>query len=94
MLRDGTDELMRHPLVPKMQTDRPDDDFAVVAEINLRLRRNGAMSIEGSIGDRTFALNLLRSAIDAIERQVPAGGIVVPGYDMDQEPFLPIKGQR
>lgn len=64
-----TSEFQRHRVIPKMQTDRLNDDLIVVAEINIRLRRNGAMSIEGSVGDKKFALAMLDNARDAVFRQ-------------------------
>jgi hypothetical protein len=71
-------------VIPKMQTERPTDDLDVVAEINIRLRRNGAMSVEGTIGDREFALGMLDNAIDAIKRQVPPkGSLLVPSRDVE-----------
>ena len=76
-------EFQRHAVIPAMQTDRPDDDLAVVAEINLRLRRNGALSVEGAIGDKAFALALLDNARDAIMRQIPASGLLIPGNDVE-----------
>lgn len=61
-----------------------------VAFITLRLHDNGAMSIEGNVGDVKLAKGMLESARAAIERQFgkprilePAGaGIVVPSRDV------------
>lgn len=89
MTHDNSSELQRHPLVPAMQTDRPDDDMAIVAELNLRVRRNGAMSIEGFTGDKKFALAMLANAVDAIRRQPEPSALVVPGRDVELPPFAP-----
>ena len=83
-------DFQRHRVVPKMQTDRPTDDLEVVAEINLRLRRNGAMSVEGHIGDRNFVLAMLDNARDAVLRQIPpTGSLVIPGRDVEVPEFAP-----
>lgn len=85
-----TSEFQRHQVIPSMQTDRPDDDFTIVREINLRLRRNGAMSIEGDIGDLNFVLAMLDNARDAALRQIPpTGTLVVPGRDVAVPEFAP-----
>lgn len=46
----------------------PDDLFGdtVVAELQIKLRRNGAMSVAGSITDETYALHLLDTARDTV----------------------------
>ena len=76
-------EFQRQRVIPKMQTDRPSDDLDIVAEINIRLRRNGAMSVEGNVGDREFALALIDNARDALVRQSkPHTELVVPGRDV------------
>lgn len=78
-----SNEFQPHRLIPQMQTDRPDDDLSVVAEINIRLRRNGAMSVEGAIGDMTFALGMIDNAREAIVRQRdPSYGLLVPAGDV------------
>lgn len=77
---------VRDPLAEawKMQTERPADDLDVVAELHLRLRRNGAMSLEGAVGDEKLALGMLQGAIEAVKRQhEPEKGIVIPGGDLD-----------
>ncbi len=76
-------EFQQHRVIPKYQVDRADDDFAVVAEINIRLRRNGAMSIEGMTSDKTFALAMIDNARDAIARQPDATQLIVPGNDVE-----------
>ena len=76
-------EYQAHRIVSKMQTDRTDDDLAVVAEINIRLRRSGAMSIEGDVVDLTLALGMIDNARDAIVRNhVPADALVIPSKDV------------
>lgn len=77
-------EFQNHRVLPQMQTDRPDDDLAVVAEINIRLRRNGAMSIEGATGDKAFTLAMIDNAREAIVRQHQLrSALIVPGRDME-----------
>lgn len=86
---DGTSELQRHRVMPAGTPEpRPADDLDVVAYIRLNLRRNGAMSIEGNIGDKQFALSLLDNARDAIMRQIPdADALVVPSADVEVPEF-------
>ena len=75
-------EFQRFRVLPKMQTDRPDDDFAIVAELNIRLRRNGSMSVEGFTGDKSFALAMLDNARDAIGRQPGLSSLAIPESDV------------
>jgi hypothetical protein len=44
------------------------------------------MSVSGTIGDPAFAKQLLEHGKDAITRQVPAGGIVIPNRDVEVVP--------
>jgi Holliday junction resolvase-like predicted endonuclease len=62
-----------------------DDD--VVAVIEVKVRRNGAMSVAGSINNEAYALAMLDNARDTIKRhnaqkKINAGGkIIIPAYD-------------
>lgn len=58
----------------------------VVAWIAVRLHAHGHMSVSGTIGDPAFAKQLLEHGKDAITRQVPAGGIVIPNRDVEVVP--------
>jgi hypothetical protein len=62
---------------------QPDD---VVAWVTVRVHAHGAVSISGTIADKRMALSLLDHAKDAITRQIPDGGIVIPNRDVDVVP--------
>lgn len=72
----------------------------IVASINIALRANGAMSIEGNVGDIHLATGMLDSAREAILHRLgkpsilePHGaGIVVPNIDVvaPQNPVYPL----
>lgn len=64
------------PAVPAQPLD-------VVAWITVRVHANGALSVAGTIGDPRLARRMLDHARDAIVRQVPEDGIVVPNRDVD-----------
>lgn len=57
----------------------------VVATIEIKLRRNGAMSVAGSITDEAYGLYLLDTARDTLKshhaRGRLGGGIIVPAHD-------------
>lgn len=61
-----------------------DDDC--IAWITVRMHSTGTVSVNGMIADRAFALKLLDHARDAITRQVPAGGLLIPNRDVDLDP--------
>ena len=63
----------------------------VVAWITVRCHANGTVSISGTIGDAAFAKSLLDHAKDAISRQIPAGGIVIPNRDVDVVPSAALR---
>lgn len=54
----------------------------VVAVLELKMRRNGAMSVAGQIGDKQYALMMLDAARDALEnyhlRQEANKGLIIP----------------
>lgn len=81
--KDG-EEISRR-LVPEMDAD-------AVAFITIRLHAPGTISIQGHVGDRRLALQLLDHARDAILRQVPDDKeIVIPNRDVDVTPTIPLK---
>lgn len=59
----------------------------VVATIEIKLRRNGAMSVAGQIQDEHFAMYMLDTARDTLKNhhnRLRAGdrlGVLVPAYD-------------
>lgn len=67
----------------------PDDlhGDTVVASLEINLRRNGAMSVGGSITDEVYALHLLDTARDTVKnyhaqrRLGNRSQLVVPAYD-------------
>lgn len=62
---------------------QPED---VIAWITVRCHLNGTVSISGTIGDASFAKQLLDHAKDAIGRQIPTGGLVIPNRDVEVKP--------
>lgn len=62
-----------------------DDD--VVAVLELKVRRNGAMSVAGCINEEAYALAMLDNARDTIRRhnakqKINGGGsVIIPGHD-------------
>ena len=59
---------------------REDD---VVAELRIRVRRNGSMSVAGDIHDQAYALAMCDAARDAINnrhdrQKLQAGGLLIP----------------
>lgn len=72
------------------ENSRDPDDLhgdTVVAAIEIKLRRNGAMSVAGSINDLHYALHLIDTARDTIKAHHAKlaagerGGLIVPAYD-------------
>ena len=59
----------------------------VVAEIKIRMSRDGACRVEGAITDRAFALFMLDTARDVVNRYhdraklMDGKAIIVPAYD-------------
>lgn len=71
------------PPVPPQEDD-------VIGWITIRYHATGGLSVSGTIGDARFAKFLLDHAKDAITRQIPEGGIVIPGRDVQiPDPKLP-----
>lgn len=61
--------------------DAPDK---VQAEFRIRIWQNGALSIEGPISDKAFALAVLENAKDAVRNHRDPGAVdvVVPSKDV------------
>ena len=56
-------------------------DEDTVAELRLRVRRSGAMSVEGCITDEAYALSMLDAARDSIKshnKRIQEKGIIIP----------------
>jgi hypothetical protein len=72
-----------------MSSRDPDDLYGdtVVASLEIKLRRNGAMSVGGSITDEAYALHLLDTARDTVrnyhnqQRLGLRSTLIVPAYD-------------
>lgn len=67
---------------------KPDD---TIAWLTIRLRSHGALSVEGHIGDKAFALQLLDHARDAINSQGSDSPILIPNRDVDVDTCLPLR---
>lgn len=67
---------------------KPDD---TVAWLTIRMRANGALSIEGHLADKRFALQLLDHARDAITSQLRDGPIAIPPRDVALSTALPLR---
>lgn len=65
----------------------PDDlhGDAVVAYLEIKMRRNGAMSIGGNVNDEKYALAMLDTAKDTIKahnrRGLGKDSLIVPAHD-------------
>lgn len=59
-------------------------DDQIVAVLELKLRRDGALSVAGSIDDEQFALKLLEAAKDSVRgyHKRNRSRLIVPDYDM------------
>ena len=62
-----------------------------VAWVRVALHANGACSVEGTIGDKRLALQLLDVARDTVRTHGKEELIVVPNRDVDVEPKLPLR---
>lgn len=63
-----------------------------VAFLTIRLHATGALSVQGHVGDKRLALQLLEHAKDAIGRQFPDDRqILVPNRDVDVTPSIPLR---
>jgi hypothetical protein len=58
-------------------------DDAIVTYLKISVRRNGSMSVEGSIDDLQYALAMLDSAKDAVRNHHARNNspLIVPPYD-------------
>lgn len=70
----------------------PDDAYGdeVIAAIEIKWRRNGAMSTGGCIGNKEMALAMLDAARDAViahHKRIENGrGVLIPGKDCPPVP--------
>lgn len=69
----------------------PEQPLDVVAWITVRCHASGMVSVQGTIGDAAFAKRLLDHGKDAIGRQVPEHGLVIPSSDVDLTPTPGLK---
>lgn len=69
----------------------PEQPLDVVAFVTVRLHQTGAVSTQGTIGDKAMALRLIDVARDAIVGRVSDSPIVVPGRDIGAMPSLPTR---
>lgn len=70
----------------------PEHQEDAIAFITVRLHANGALSVQGHVGHKRLALQMLEHAKDAIGRQFPEDKqIFVPGRDVDIVPTGPLK---
>lgn len=64
----------------------------VVQWVTVRLHQDGAVSTQGTIGDKKMAIHLLDIARDAIRGQVPEEGkLFIPNRDVEVMPSLPTR---
>lgn len=71
-------------------TDRDPDDLtgdAPVFTLLIKVRKNGAMSVEGDIYQQKYAIMVLDAAAQSIKshnarRKIENGGLVIPSHDM------------
>lgn len=66
-------------------TRNPDDLYGdeTVAVIEVRVRRNGSMSVAGSINDEAYAIAMLQHAIDSVRdhnamKRINTGHLIMP----------------
>lgn len=68
---------------------KPDD---TVAWVTVRMHAPGTISIQGTIGDPSFAISLLEHAIDAIRNQVrPRDELFIPSRDVEARPYAGLR---
>lgn len=70
----------------------PPQDADTVAYITVRLHAPGTVSVQGHIGDKRMALQLLEHGRDAISRQFTDDKeVIIPSRDVDVTPTLTLK---
>lgn len=58
-------------------------DDAIVTVLKISVRRNGSLSVEGSIDDERYALAMLDHAKDAVRNHhARRSALIVPAYDV------------
>ncbi len=56
----------------------------VEAFITVKVHSNGALSVEGAIHEKMWAIAVLQNAIDALRNyRTPKSGLSVPSHDVD-----------
>jgi hypothetical protein len=67
----------------------PDDLYgdSTVFLLEIRVRRNGSMSVAGDINNEQYALSILEAAKDSVRRhnartRIADTGLITPAYDM------------
>ena len=65
----------------------PDDLYgdAVVAILEIKVRRNGSMSVAGSINDESYAIAMLDAAKDSVRsyNKRHREALIIPAKDLD-----------
>lgn len=87
------DALRKHPRGEEVSRRLvPEQDPDTVAYLTIRLHAPGTISVQGHIGDKRLALQLLEHAKDAIRNQFPDDKeIIVPSRDVDVQPTIPLR---
>lgn len=62
-----------------------------VAWVRVALHANGAVSVEGTIGDKRLALQLIDVARETVSAHGKEELIVIPNREIDVEPKLPLR---
>lgn len=58
-------------------------DDAIITVLKIAVRRNGSLSVEGSIDDERYALALLDHAKDAVRNHhVRRSALIIPAHDV------------
>lgn len=57
----------------------------IVAQVTVTYYAGGALSVDGSVGDKPFAIRLLQHGIDAVKAQIRPEDkpLVIPNRDVD-----------
>ena len=68
---------------------KPDD---TIGWVTVRMHAAGTISIQGTIGDRDFAVSLLEHARDAVMNQIrPRDQLLIPGRDVESVPYAGLR---
>lgn len=74
-----------------MDDQIPTKQLSTVAWIRVSLHANGALSVEGHIGDKKLACAMLDHAKDAVKTHGTQSQIILPNRDVDMEPSIPLR---